>query len=123
MSFASRVFYFAALYGFLAVPPLFFTEDKLGRDFPPAITHPEFYYGFAAVALAWQLAFVLIAREPARLRPMMLPAMLEKLGFGLGGVVLFIVGRAAPLTLMGALVDLIFVVLFYLAYARTAKEN
>jgi len=121
MQFASRVFWAAAIYGILATTPLFFMEDKLGHDFPPALTHPEFFYGFAGVALAWQIAFIFIAREPARLRPIMIPAMLEKLSFGLSGLVLFGLGRMAPLGVVTAVGDLIWAVLFLLAYRRAAR--
>jgi hypothetical protein len=28
-------------------------EAKLGIDFPPPLNHPEHFYGFLSVALAW----------------------------------------------------------------------
>jgi hypothetical protein len=34
--------------------------DLIGRQNPPAITHPGFYYGFITVGLAWQVAFLVI---------------------------------------------------------------
>ena len=46
MKLASRVFRFAGIYGLIVLVPQYFTEVKLGVDYPPAITHPEFYYGF-----------------------------------------------------------------------------
>ena len=46
MKLASRVFRFAGVYGLLVLAPQYFTEGELGADYPPAITHPEFYYGF-----------------------------------------------------------------------------
>ena len=36
-------------------------EARVGRDYPPAITHPEYFYGFLGVAAAWQVAFLVIA--------------------------------------------------------------
>jgi len=51
--------------------------DVIGRQDPPAITHPGFYYGFVSVGLAWQVAFLVIARDPVRFRLMMIPAALE----------------------------------------------
>src|SRR5712691_7809563 len=79
MRFARRVFVTAGIWGLLVVPPLYFLFDTIGRQNPPAITHPEYYYGFTSVTLAWQFAFFVIASDPARFRPLMPPAIAEKL--------------------------------------------
>ena len=121
-AFASRIFWIAALYGFVAIIPQFFLEDKTGRDFPPAITHPEFFYGFLGVAFAWQVAFVLIARDPIRYRPMMIPSAMEKIAFGIAGVMLYATGRAGWMPLAAGVVDLIFSSLFFIAYGKTPKK-
>ena len=121
-AFASRIFWVAALYGFVAISPQFFLEDKTGRDFPPAITHPEFFYGFLGVAFAWQVAFVLIARDPIRYRPMMIPSAMEKIAFGIAGVMLYATGRAGWMPLAAGVVDLIFSSLFFIAYGKTPKK-
>ena len=121
-AFASRVFWVAALYGFIAIIPQFFLEDKTGRDFPPAITHPEFFYAFLGVAFAWQVAFVLIARDPIRFRPMMIPSALEKIAFGITGVSLYLTGRGAWLLLVAAIIDLVFSSFFFIAYGKTPKK-
>ncbi len=120
--FVSRVFWIAALYGILAIPPQFFLEAKTGRDFPPAITHPEFFYAFLGVAFAWQLAFVLIARDPVRYRPMMIPGLLEKVAFGAAAVVLFSLGRCGWMPLAAGCVDLLFALLMFLAWQRTPRR-
>jgi hypothetical protein len=52
MRFAKIVFACAAVWGFLALTPLYFLFAMIGRQDPPAITHPDFYYGFVGVALA-----------------------------------------------------------------------
>ncbi len=121
--FISRVYWIAALYGFIGIIPQFFLEGKTGRDFPPAITHPEFFYGFLGVALAWQFAFVLIARDPVRYRPIMVPGILEKVGFGAGGVILFLLGRAAWMPLAAGIVDLLFAAAMFVAYQRTPRRG
>ena len=82
MKFASRVFRYGGIYGLLVLVPQYFTEVKVGTDYPPAITHPEFYYGFLGVAISWQLAFLLISKDPLRYRAMMIPSILEKTAFG-----------------------------------------
>ena len=79
MKVARWIFGIAAVYGFLVIAPLYFTEARIGHDDPPAITHPEFFYGFIGITLAWQVVFLLIARKPARYRPLMLVSVLEKL--------------------------------------------
>jgi hypothetical protein len=40
--------------GLLALLPQYFLEAGNGLDFPPAINHPEYYFGFIGVAVVWQ---------------------------------------------------------------------
>ena len=115
-TFARRVFRWAAVYGILALAPLYFMETSLGSRQPPPITHPEFFYGFIGIALAWQVLFLVIARDPVRFRPAMLPAVLEKLAFGGAAIVLFACQRIAGPLLAGGLIDLGLAVAFVLAY-------
>jgi hypothetical protein len=51
MKFSKIVFYAAGVCGLLVLVPQYFLEEKNGRDFPPAINHPEYYYGFIGVAV------------------------------------------------------------------------
>jgi hypothetical protein len=117
--FARRVFLTAAVYGILALAPQYFMEGRVGRDFPPAITHPEHFYGFIGVALAWQVLFVVIARDPVRYRPVMLVAVLEKLAFGVAALVLYAQGRLHAVVLGAGCIDLVLATLFLAAYRRT----
>ncbi len=123
MRFAKRVFLIAAIYGFVVLVPQYFLEQKMGLDHPPAITHPEYFYGFAGVALAWQVAFLIISADPARYRTMMLPGVLEKVGFGGAVVVLYLLGRVQAIMLIPAAIDLVWGVLFAVAYVRTAATT
>jgi hypothetical protein len=120
VTFARRVFTVAAMYGILVLAPQYFMEGKVGRDFPPPITHPEHFYGFIGVALAWQVLFLVIARSPLRYRPVMLVGVLEKLAFGLPAIVLHIRGRLAAAVLGAGLIDLTLAVLFIASYRATA---
>jgi hypothetical protein len=95
-------------------------EEMIGRDNPPPITHPEFYYGFLGVAITWQIVFLLISRNPLRYRAMMLPSILEKIGFGLPVLLLFFGHRTSMLTLVFGLIDLVLGAAFALAYIRTS---
>jgi hypothetical protein len=48
MKFASRAYLVAGIIGLIEIVPMYFTESLFGRTYPPAVTHPELYYGFAA---------------------------------------------------------------------------
>jgi hypothetical protein len=78
MKFAKVIFWIAAIWGILTLTPLYFMFSLIGRQDPPPITHPGFYYGFVGAGLAWQLAFMVIAIDPARFRSLMPVAVLEK---------------------------------------------
>jgi len=119
MNFAKRVFTLAGIYGIAVLAPLLFLEDWFGRSSPPPVNHPEFYYGFVGVALAWQLVFLLIGRDPARFRPLMLAGIVEKLSYGLAVVVLFIQSRVAASSMAPAIIDLILGALFFAAFLKT----
>jgi hypothetical protein len=119
MRFAKIVFWIAALWGVLITTPLFFMFNLIGRQDPPPITHPLFYYGFAGVTLAWQFAFMVIATDPARLRPMMFPSVLEKFGYPIAAVTLYLEGRVRPGDLVFAAADLLLGLLFIIAFFKT----
>lgn len=117
--FARRVFQIAAVYGLLVLLPQYFLEARTGRDVPPPITHPEYYYGFIGVAVAWQLAFLVIACDPGRYRLVMLPAIVEKTAFGLATIALYAQGRLHGQMLAAGLIDLTLGALFLLAFVKT----
>lgn len=121
MKFAKIVFLIAGIWGILVLTPLYFMFDLIGRQDPPPITHPAFYYGFVGTALAWQLAFFVISRDPVRFRPMMIPSIIEKFAYGAALIALFMQGRlhASDLTFGG--VDMLFGVLFIAAFFKTGR--
>ena len=121
--FASRVFTGAGIYGLIVMTPQYFLASRIGRDTPPAITHQEYFYGFIGVVLAWQVAFLAIGRDPARLRPRMLPAVLEKLAFAVPVLLMFTRGQV-PGTVAGfGVIDLVLAVLFVLARRSIAEPG
>jgi hypothetical protein len=77
-----------------------------------------FFYGFVGVTLAWQLLFFAIAREPVRLRPVIPCAVLEKLSFGIGAMVLYRQGRLDHGDLYFGGIDLALALLFILCWLR-----
>jgi uncharacterized membrane protein YjjP (DUF1212 family) len=123
MIFARRVFLIAAIYGLIVLLPQYFLEEKTGRDFPPAITHPEYFYGFIGIAVAWQIVFLLISRDPVRYRPLMPVAVFEKIAFGFPAIALYLSGRLSGQMLGAGILDLILGVFFILAYRRTAAAR
>ena len=123
MKFAKLVFLIAGIYGLIVVLPQYFMEAKNGRDFPPPINHPEFYFGFVGVTLAWQVLFLVLSTSPVRYRPVMIPAILEKLSFSIAVPILFLQNRVGSLMLALAMIDLILGLLFIVAYLKTPREQ
>jgi hypothetical protein len=123
MIFAKRVFLGAAIYGFIVLLPQYFLEEKAGRDFPPAITHPEYFYGFIGIAVAWQIVFLVISRDPVRYRPLMPVAVVEKIAFGFPAIALYLTGRLSAQMLGAGILDLILGTLFVIAYRRTPQTR
>jgi hypothetical protein len=118
LRFARYVFRLAGVYGILVLLPQYFMEDRIGRDYPPPITHPEHFYGFVGVALTWQAAYLLISTDPVRFRPFMLLAVLAKASFGIAVLALFLQNRV-PFAVLGfSSFDLVLGVLFFSAWLR-----
>lgn len=122
MKFAKILFWVAGIWGVIMFAPLYFIFNLIGRQEPPPITHPGFYYGFAAMALAWQFGFFLIATDPARFRPLMIPGALGKFGWGIAVVILFMQHRISSGDMALGIADLVFAALFLLAFAKTAHR-
>jgi hypothetical protein len=123
MKFAKVVFWCAGIWGVLVLTPLYFLFDLIGRQNPPAITHPDFYYGFVGVALAFQVAFLIIASDPARYRLLMIPAVLEKVSYFAALFVLHVQDRIERTQFHFALVDLLFAILFVVAFLKTRNAK
>ena len=123
MQFAKNVFRLAGVYGILALLPQYFLEQRIGRDYPPPITHPEHFYGFIGVALAWQFAFLVMATDPQRFRPLMPVAILEKVSFGAAALALFAYARIPATVLFFGCVDLLLAALFALAFLKTRSPE
>ena len=123
MNLARRVYAIAGIYGIIVLVPLFFGPERFAQSNPPPITHPELYYGFAGVALAWQVAFLIISRDPLRYRPLMIPCMLEKFIFGIATVALYLAGETGAQMFVAALIDLLLGAFFVLAWFKTAEKT
>jgi len=119
VKFAKIVFWIAGIWGVLVITPLYFMFDVISRNDPPPITHPGFFYGFAGAALAWQIAFFFIAKDPVRHRPLMIPSIFEKFSYGTAVVALVLERRMHPSDLAFGGVDLLLGILFVAAYFKT----
>jgi hypothetical protein len=117
------VFFWAGIYGIAVLAPQYLLEDRIGRDLPPPLNHPEYFYGFVGVALAWQLAFIGISRDVVRFRPLMLPAVADKLLFVASTAALYFAGRVAAPVVGAAAVDFLLGILFIVSYVRLAGRE
>ena len=123
MRFAKIVFWIAGIWGLLILTPLYFMFDLIGRNDPPPITHPGFFYGFVGVGLAWQVAFIFVATDTVRYRPLMIPSVLEKVGYGAAVIALVLQGRMHKSDLLFAGTDLFLGLLFVIAYFKTPRPS
>lgn len=116
MRFARYSFAAAGIIGILILVPLYFLLERTGIDNPPPVTHPEFYYGFVGVALAFQIVFLIIASDPVKFRPLMLAAIVEKFAFVVPTFYLYWQGRVTGGVVGGAALDLVWGVLFVASF-------
>jgi len=119
--FAKMAFLAAGVWGLIVVVPLFFLYDYIGSQYPPAVTHPDIYYGFVTVTLAWQVAFLLISRDPLRFRPLIPAAMIEKFAYVIALAVLHSQGRIEFGQAAAGIPDFVLGVLFVAAYVKTRQ--
>jgi hypothetical protein len=122
VKFAKWAYRVAGIYGFIVLAPLFFLEGVVSQTSPPAITHPEYYYGFAITGVAWQVAFLVISTDPRRFRILMPVTWLEKI-YGLIAVVLYFENRVSSQVLALGLIDLLLGALFIGAYVTTIQSR
>lgn len=123
MRLARVVFIGAGIWGIVVLAPLFWLVDVTGRRYVPPVDYPQFFYGFLSVALAWQIAFVAIGTNPARLRPLMIPAILEKLLFVATVAALYAGARISMADAQVAIPDLVLGMLFIVAFAKSRTPS
>jgi len=119
MTFARFVFIGAGIWGIVVLTPLYFLIDVTGKPWPAPANYPHFFYGFISVAMAWQVAFLIIGVNPVRYRLMMIPAILEKVGHVLTVATLYARGRVGQTDAGTAVPDLVLALLFVAAFVRT----
>jgi hypothetical protein len=123
MKFAKWTFLIAGIYGLLILIPQYFLETKNGIDYPPAINHPEYYYGFIGVAVAWQIVFLIISQNPAKFKLIILAAIVEKFSYGIAVIILFSQARIVVPVLVVGLIDTMLGLLFIMSYFKVRKNE
>ena len=121
MKFAKYTFLIAGIYGLLVLLPAYFSEKQFGVDYPPAVTHPEFLYGFAGTAIAFQFVFLIISRDPLKYKLMILPSIIEKFSFGITVVVLQMQNRIPLPMFVFGMIDTFLGILFIVSYFKLSK--
>jgi hypothetical protein len=119
MKFPKVVFALAGIWGVAILTPFLFLFDTVGRLQPPAVSHAEYYFGFVSVGLAWQVAFLVMSTDPARYRPIIPAAMLEKFGFVVAMIALYAEGLVNGAQLMVSGTDAVWGVLFIASFVKT----
>jgi hypothetical protein len=121
MKFAKIVFTLAGVWGIVVLTPLFFLVDVSGRQYLAPASYPHFFYGFLSLAMAWQVAFLIIGRNPIKYRAFMIPSLIEKFGFIAIVAVLYGRGRIPLEDAMVAVPDAILGALFVVALIKTPR--
>ena len=119
MRFARFAFIGAGIWGIVVLTPLYWLVDVTGRSYPAPADYPHFFYGFVSVAMAWQFAFVMIGTNPVRFRPLMIPSVLEKLGYVGMLAVMYLSGSISAIDAQPAIPDFVLAILFIVAFVRT----
>jgi hypothetical protein len=123
MRFARIVFIAAGVWGIAVLMPLYFLTDVTGRAYAPPMDYPHFFYGFLSVAMAWQVAFLVIGWNPGRYRLLMIPGILEKLGYVATLAVLYYRARISNADVMAGVPDLLLGALFVVAWVKTSARR
>ncbi len=112
MKFATIVFAAAGAVGLLAMISMYLAAGSYR------------YYGSLGGLVAWQLAFFLIASDPARFRMMMIPAMVEKLLWVGTLVAMYFRGHLTSAEVLGGTIPHgVLGALFVAAFFKTPSRN
>ncbi len=113
--FASRVYFWAAIYG-IAVLALAYIQPIPD---PWHLTH----LGFVGTALVFQGVFLVIARDPRRFAPIMPVTFFEKLCFGVPSIAFAATGQTPPMSAFFGAIDLVLMVFFIMAWVKVTAEK
>ena len=102
--------------------PILFAENQIEQIMPPAVNHPEFFYGFVILNMCWQVLYLFIAKDPIRFRPMMIPSFFAKASGPVALTWLFLQGRISSQWITTTILDGAFAILFLVSFWVTGQE-
>lgn len=108
----------AGIWGIVVLTPLYWLVDLTGRAYSPPADYPHFFYGFLSVAMAWQIAFLVIGSNPVRFWPLMIPSAVEKFGHVAGVAAMYAQARISTVDAQAAGPDVVLGTLFSVALVR-----
>ena len=123
MRFAKAVFIVDGIWGVAVLTPLYWLVDITGRHYPAPMDYPHFFYGFIGVAMAWQIAFLIIGSDPRRFRLLMIPSMIEKFGHVTTLAVLYSNRRIPLEDAQAGIPDLVLGLLFIAAFVTSGRRG
>jgi hypothetical protein len=122
MKLAKWIFVVAGIFGVLVTIPMALSEKAIEQIMPPAVNHPEFFYGFVLLNACWQVLYLFLSTDPIRYRPMMIPSFLAKASGVVALTWLYLQGRISNQWAVTVIVDGIWALLFLLAFWRAGRE-
>ena len=117
------IFRAAGIYGLVITLPQYFRLEANGAQFPPAITHPEYYFGFLGTVAVFQILFLTIANDPMHYRALMPLCVLEKLVYADPAAILYSQHRLASPIFLTGVIDAIWGLLFAWAFYTTTRAH
>ena len=116
MKLAKWIYLVAGVFGLLVTAPMALAEKAIEQIMPPAVNHPEFFYGFVFLNACWQVLYLFLSTDPIRYRPMMIPSFLAKVSGVAALTWLSLQGRISSQWTVTIIVDGIWALLFVVAF-------
>jgi hypothetical protein len=115
MRFARWTFAGAGIYGLIATLSLYFQA--------PLSPATQWLYAFAGAAAATQLAYLIIATDPVRFRPVIPVGIASKLSFAVPMTLLYAHGELPVASFAFALIDYALAILFAANFVMLGRQR
>ena len=123
MKLAKWIFLIAGIFGLLVTAPMALAEKAIEQIMPPAVNHPEFFYGFVSLNACWQVLYLFLSTDPIRYRAMMVPSFLAKASGVIALTWLYLQKRISNQWTVTVIVDGIWAILFLVAFWATGRGS
>ena len=121
MKFARYAYFTAGIFGLiLGFPVAYAALFDVSETMPSPIGTGFFIYGFLVQFVAWQVLLFMLAADPLRFRPMMIPAFLAQVVEPLNSAWLHFYGHR--IWIAASIAFLVLAVLFLISYWRTRPQ-